>query len=658
MSYKPLSQTVTNGKTAEISSSDAVFDAIAAIPSPLPSQSTNGDKVLATDGTSASWQFAGLGAGSLGTNNVILGRAMPAGLTGTGVTLIGTTANTTSTSVVNSIAIGTTAVSGPTGIAIGTSVYTGSGTNVVAIGHSTGRSAATGNGNVIVGKGVGGGLTTGSSNIFIGPEQAGYAGPAGEQTTTGGSNVGIGNGALRVNTTGSSNVAVGTFAGGEVTTGSDNTFLGFFSGIYGGNVTGAIALGSSSKGISNALTVGGDASSKRINTVYLGQGGNASTTANAVKIMTMIPDGTANRDLSAGTLTLAGSQSNGSAAGGDVIIATAPAGASGSTTNAHVERLRVTASGNVGIGTSSPGAKLNVSGSWPQLRIDSSGNESGLLLYNSNVFLGGFYTDVGGANTRVIAGVGHALRLLAGSTTGDNSEVMRLTASGRVGILTTTPSEVLDVVGNIKASGTITANGSSLTVDGTQSQLVIRDTTAYQGSLGYINSNIRFSAATGNGIRFQTNSSNGEVNERMRITSAGDVGIGTSTPTAKLEVNGNVLANEYRVPNYRLDPHTHDEGTETGNFTINWANGAVHSVTLNAAGPLVITMNNPVNGGAYALRIIQGATPGTVTWPASVKWPGGTAPTLSAVTGQVDVVNFLYYADTGFYYGTFANNFS
>lgn len=139
------------------------------------------------------------------------------------------------------------------------------------------------------------------------------------------------------------------------------------------------------------------------------------------------------------------------------------------------------------------------------------------------------------------------------------------------------------------------------------------------------------------------------------------VGIGTATPSEKLEVVGAVKANEFVVTNYRLDPHTHDEGTETGNFTINWSNGAVHTVTLNAAGPLVITMTNPVNGGAYALRIIQGATPGTVTWPLNVKWPGGTPPTLSTTTGDVDIINFLYFDDGGgntYYYGTFAGDFS
>lgn len=151
--------------------------------------------------------------------------------------------------------------------------------------------------------------------------------------------------------------------------------------------------------------------------------------------------------------------------------------------------------------------------------------------------------------------------------------------------------------------------------------------------------------------------------ERFRVDSSGNMGIGTSTPAEKLEVVGAVKADEFTVTRgggevYRLDPHTHDEGTETTDFTINWSNGSVHTVTLNAAGPLVITMSNPVDGGAYALRVIQGATPGTVTWPANVKWPGGTPPVLSTNTGDIDVVNLLYYSDTATYYATFALAFA
>jgi hypothetical protein len=76
-------------------------------------------------------------------------------------------------------------------------------------------------------------------------------------------------------------------------------------------------------------------------------------------------------------------------------------------------------------------------------------------------------------------------------------------------------------------------------------------------------------------------------------------------------------------------------------------------------------MNNPLQGGAYVLRIIQGATPGTIDFTAGsfadAVWPGGTPPTLSGTTGDVDIINLLYIDDGGgtvTYYGTFATDFS
>ncbi|NDD86061.1 hypothetical protein EBZ38_17515 [bacterium] len=123
-----------------------------------------------------------------------------------------------------------------------------------------------------------------------------------------------------------------------------------------------------------------------------------------------------------------------------------------------------------------------------------------------------------------------------------------------------------------------------------------------------------------------------------------------SIPYGKLTVSG-VVENT----NYVLSPQLYDAGTKTGNFTLDFANGPCQQVTINAAGPLVITLSNPVTGGAYLLKVVQGATPGTVTWPVAVKWGAAGAPVLSTVTGKIDIIN-LYYDGTN-YYGTYALGF-
>ena len=123
-----------------------------------------------------------------------------------------------------------------------------------------------------------------------------------------------------------------------------------------------------------------------------------------------------------------------------------------------------------------------------------------------------------------------------------------------------------------------------------------------------------------------------------------------TTERMRIDSSGNLS-----VPNYILSPQLYDEGTETGNFTLNLANGPAQQVTINAAGPLVITLSNPVTGGAYLIKIIQGATPGTVTWPANVLWGAAGAPTLSLATGDIDIINLFY--DGTDYYGTYALGF-
>jgi hypothetical protein len=82
--------------------------------------------------------------------------------------------------------------------------------------------------------------------------------------------------------------------------------------------------------------------------------------------------------------------------------------------------------------------------------------------------------------------------------------------------------------------------------------------------------------------------------------------------------------------------------------TIDWGNGQKQHGTLSANATFTFTApDGPCN---LVLRISQGAAAGyTITWPSSVKWPGGTAPNLNPQTGgEINVFSF-YYNGTDYY---------
>jgi len=132
--------------------------------------------------------------------------------------------------------------------------------------------------------------------------------------------------------------------------------------------------------------------------------------------------------------------------------------------------------------------------------------------------------------------------------------------------------------------------------------------------------------------------------EAMRIDSSGNVGIGTSSPGSALDVAGTLTVQ---------GAITEDAETLTGTATtidLATATNFVHDLTGNTT----YTFSNPATTGnatAFTLKVIQDTTARTITWPASVDWAGGTAPTLTATSGGVDV--FVFYTIDGgtTYYG-------
>ena len=75
-----------------------------------------------------------------------------------------------------------------------------------------------------------------------------------------------------------------------------------------------------------------------------------------------------------------------------------------------------------------------------------------------------------------------------------------------------------------------------------------------------------------------------------------------------------------------------------------------HTLTEN----VTYTFSNPAASGnvsAFTLKVVQDTTSRTITWPSSVDWPSGNAPTLSTSSGAVDVFVFITYDGGSTYYG-------
>ena len=219
---------------------------------------------------------------------------------------------------------------------------------------------------------------------------------------------------------------------------------------------------------------------------------------------------------------------------GRLIFSTTADGAASPT-----EKLRITSAGNVGIGTSAPGAALH---------ITSTGQATSNL--DTSASINAIVSDSGGATNNggslVFAAASGAWRFAAikglvsnGSTntTGDLafstrnaitdaalSERLRITSTGKVGIGTSSPTTALQVVGTVTANSFGIAANSYFGFSGSD-PIVNFDSNDF----------IRYSNAA-NTYEFIS----GGV-ARLFIDSAGNVGIGTTNPGYKLDVVGGAV---------------------------------------------------------------------------------------------------------------------
>lgn len=124
-------------------------------------------------------------------------------------------------------------------------------------------------------------------------------------------------------------------------------------------------------------------------------------------------------------------------------------------------------------------------------------------------------------------------------------------------------------------------------------------------------------------------------------TGSGDVVLAT-TPTLTTPVLSNPTIND----GYTEEVYTANTSTA---ITLSLANGSIQNLTL--TGICTITMPAAVAGKSFMMYLRTGTGGYTVTW-STVKWSGGTAPTLTATASRMDI--FSFFSDGTNWYGVVA----
>lgn len=210
--------------------------------------------------------------------------------------------------------------------------------------------------------------------------------------------------------------------------------------------------------------------------------------------------------------------------------------------------------------------------------------------------------------------------------------------------------------GQITAGAGMTKTGNTLDVVGTADRLVINANSIDIAAtyVGQTSITTLGTIATGvwNGTII-TSAYGGTGNGFTKFTGPASTEKTFTLPNVSATVHTSGAANNFGA--FTAYFTETDNGNSSTADTIDWALSNKQKSTL--TGNCTFTFTAPAGPCSLILKLVQDATGSrTVTWPATVHWSGGTAPTLTTTASNVDIITFYYDGTT--YFGNSTLNFT
>ena len=256
----------------------------------------------------------------------------------------------------------------------------------------------------------------------------------------------------------------------------------------------------------------------------------------------------------------------------------------------------------------------------------AQGINSSLATDSTNTTTGSIIT-AGGVGIAKALWVGGLANFASTITYGGVTLTAAVTGTGKM-VLDNTPTLITPVLGVATATS---INKVAFTAPATAATLTIADGATLATSGAY---SLTLTATAATNVTFPTT--------------------GTLATLAGSEAFTNKTLTNPTVTNYVETLQA--VGTVGSTSTLALTNGTVLTATLTASTPCTFTMPTATAGKSFILILTQASSGMTTATFTGVKWPGGTAPTITATASAVDIISFV--ANGSVWYGNAAQAFA